>query len=130
MKLTLFQLRAVVTPIAPLCEHAIELPHPFRQTDIRRRDHQMVVMAHQAVRMAAPIELPDHLTENFQKMLAVRVTLIDRLTAITTRRHMVNRTTEFEASGSGHAADPIPTNATMLDLTPRSSFTFAKAAPF
>lgn len=31
--------RAVVTAIAPLRKHAIELAHPFGQIAIRRRDH-------------------------------------------------------------------------------------------
>ncbi|TAL95923.1 MAG: AraC family transcriptional regulator [Rhodanobacter sp.] len=68
--------------------------------------------------MATPIELPDHLAEHFQEVLAVHLIFMDRLTTITTRRHVVQPTTEFEANGSGHGAEPIPTNATKLDLTP------------
>ena len=116
LDLTPFSL--VVTSIAPLREHAIELAHTLRKISIRRGNHQMIVIAHKAVRMATPIELPDHLTEHFQKMLAIRVILIDRLTAIPTRGHVVERTTEFEANGSSHSADRTLANATMLDLTP------------
>jgi hypothetical protein len=70
--------------------------------------------------MATPIELPDHLTEHFQEVLTVCVIFIDRLSAITTRRHVLKRTTEFKANGSGHASDARPTDTTMLDLTPAS----------
>ena len=68
--------------------------------------------------MATPIEPPHHLTEHVKEVLAVHSIFMDRLTAIATRRHIVERTTEFEASGSSHGADPA--NATMLDLTPCS----------
>jgi len=51
-------------------------------------------------------------------MLPIRVIFIDRLTAITTRRHMAERTTEFEANGANHPADRTPRNAAKLNLTP------------
>lgn len=59
---------AAVTPIAPWREHAIELAHPFGQIAIRRRDPQMIVIAHQAIRMATPIEVLDHLTEHVKEV--------------------------------------------------------------
>lgn len=68
--------------------------------------------------MATPVESGHHLAQNLQKMLTVSIVLIDRLTTITTRRHMIERTTEFKAKGSGHARGSTPVDATMLDLTP------------
>ncbi len=38
----------------------------------------MIVIAHQAVRMATPIELPDHLAENFQEVLDMDLTSVLR----------------------------------------------------
>ncbi len=48
--------------------------------------------------MATPVELPDNVTEHVKKTLAIHLIFIDRLTAITTRRYVVKRTTEFEAN--------------------------------
>ena len=79
--------------------------------------------------MTNPIELPNHLTEHFKKVLAVHLILIDRLTTITTRRHIVKRTTKFEANGSSHVSEPTQTNATMIDLTPYFFLLFC-APPF
>jgi hypothetical protein len=83
-----------------------------------RRDRQMVVIAPQAVRMAAPIELAYHPAEQLKKLPRINVILMDRLMAITTRRYMTKRITEFEANVSDYA--PLATQhvATILDLTP------------
>jgi hypothetical protein len=64
-----------------------------------------------------PLNCP-HLTEHVKEVLAVHRIFPDQLTAITARRHIVVRTTEFEENGSSHGADPA--NATMLDLPPCS----------
>jgi hypothetical protein len=77
----------------------------------------MVVIAHQAVRMATPIEPTDSLIEHVRKVRAVRLIFMDRLTAITTRRLMVERTAELAANGSSHMAAPTPPNAAMPRLT-------------
>lgn len=42
-------------------------------------------------------ELPDNVTEHVKKALAVFIIFMDRLTAVATRRHVVERTTEFKA---------------------------------
>jgi len=57
-------------------------------------------------------------------MLPIRVVFIDRLMAITTRRHMVERNTGFEANGARHP-DRTPRNAAKLNLT--SCFRFPSA---
>jgi hypothetical protein len=57
------------------------------------------------------------------QQLAVNPIFIYCLTTITTRSHMVERTTEFEANVPSHAARPASTNAAMLDLTPCSLIT-------
>lgn len=79
------------------------------------------MVAHQTGRMAAPVELADHLTEHPKKLLTIHVILVGRLTAITKCRNVIQRTTKFEANGSSHAADLTPPDATTLDLTSGSS---------
>lgn len=112
--------RAPMPPVAPLREHAVELAHPFRQVSVRRRDHKMAVVAHQAVRRAAPVELPYRLPKYIEELRALPIVLVDRLTTIATRRHVIQNTTEFGADRSRHGPDITPRDTTMLDLPPAS----------
>jgi len=45
---------ALVTAVGPLSKHTVQLPHPFGQIALGGFDHEVVMIPHQAVSMAAP----------------------------------------------------------------------------
>lgn len=99
---------ASVAAIAVLREHAIELAHALRQIAIGRFDQQMVVIAHQAVGMHHPVERQHDLAQHLQKARAVNIILVDRLTSVATRGHVVQRPFKLNADRSSHAAEITP----------------------
>ncbi len=82
--------------------HAIELTHALGQISVGRFHHQVVVVRHQAIRMAQPIEPFHHLCQYLQKGEAVFVILKNRLLTITTRSNVIKRSGKLYAKGSGH----------------------------
>jgi hypothetical protein len=110
--------RASVPSIAPLGEYAIELAHAFRQVPVRRANNQMVVVAHQTIGVATPIEARNYVAEHQQELLAIAIVLVDSFAAVAARRYVVKRTVEFNAKGAGHADKTSPVVAIILDLTP------------
>jgi hypothetical protein len=102
-----------MSAIAVLGEYPIELAHALRQIAVRRLDQQVVVIAHQAVRMHHPIERRRHPTQHLQKARAIRIVLIDRLTPIPTRGHVVQRPFELNTNRSSHAAEITPGGGSM-----------------
>ena len=67
--------------------HPIEPTHPFGQIPFWCFHYKVVVVGHQAVRMAQPIEPFRHLCQHLQEGQAVFVILKNRLLTITTRGH-------------------------------------------
>lgn len=93
---------APVAPVAPLRVNTVELTHALREIAIRRRNHRVVVIAHQAIRMAAPVERRHHLAQHFQELRAIDIVLVDRLAPIAARADVIQRAVEFNTDGSGH----------------------------
>ncbi len=51
----------------------VQLAHPGGQIAFRSFDQQVVVVVHQAVGMAEPVEAPDNLTRELKEQLTVAV---------------------------------------------------------
>jgi len=51
----------VVAPVEPFRIHAVQPVHTTRDVCLRRLDQQVIVIGHQAIRMAHPSEEVDHL---------------------------------------------------------------------
>jgi hypothetical protein len=77
--------------------HAVELAHPLREIAIRGLNHQMIVIAHQAVGVTQPVEILDHRSQNIQKSMTVFVVLEDPLLAVAPRRNVVERTRKLKS---------------------------------
>src|SRR5712692_3662061 len=74
-----------VPVVEPHCIEEIEAVHPDRQVLVRGLDQEVVVVWHEAIRVAAPAVAGDNLAENGQKQLAVSVISEDLLPAIAAR---------------------------------------------
>lgn len=74
----------------------------FGEIAVRRRDHRAVMVAHQAVRMAASVESRYHFAKDAQKPRAIRIILENRFTTITQRRHVGERTINFNLGRSSY----------------------------
>ena len=71
--------------------HTIELAHPGRQVRLGRFDQHVEVVAHQAPRVAPPVEPRAHLAQNRQPLGSIQVVDIDRFAAVTARGDVIKR---------------------------------------
>jgi hypothetical protein len=78
----------------------------------------MVVVAHQAIGMTAPLKAADYLSQHTQKHRPVGIIQTDVLPGIASRGHMINCAGKFNAERSGHGVKFKAPNALMQDLTP------------
>jgi len=56
--------------------------------------------------MTDPVEVRHHMPERIQKRLTILVVLVDRLAAVATGRHIIERSGEFETDWSCRAQHP------------------------
>ena len=73
---------AMVSPIGPLREHAVQLAHALGQRRVTSLDQEVIVVAHQAVGMAHPAEPITDLSQHLKKHHPVGIVQIDILTTI------------------------------------------------
>lgn len=81
----------MMLPIEVLCLATVQSPHAATQIGFGCFEQQMVVIAHQAEGITAPVLLEDLLPEEGKKTVAVGVIEEDRLLGITPRRDMMER---------------------------------------
>ena len=93
---------ALVSPVKALRVYAIQLAHAFAEIGIRRFNHHVIVISHQAVGVTNPIETLTDLGERFEPRYAIIIGQIDVLAPVTARCDVVKRTGEFESEGAGH----------------------------
>ena len=62
----------------------------------------MIVIAHQTIGIALPVQLEDFVTEQFQEMLPVSLVVKDRLLVVATRGEVVERARVFHAKLVSH----------------------------
>lgn len=104
---------------------AVEVPHQARQVALARVQHEVVVVAHQAVRQHLGVEAVERMLEHGQVLDAVGVIAVDRLAAVTARGDVVDGAGEFEAEGAGHGAGSPERKGKRQDLTPRPASSMA-----
>ena len=80
------------------------MPHQPREIGAARVQHQVVVIAHLAIRQRPRIEAIHGLRDHLQLRQPVSVVTIDRLPSVTSGNDVVDRAGEFDAKGSGHGA--------------------------
>ena len=64
---------ASVNLVEPLGIHAVELPHPIGKIRVRRLHEQVVMVGHETVRVAPPVEALAHISAHPQEQLPVAV---------------------------------------------------------
>ncbi len=69
---------ALVPTVKSLRVNTIQLSHPGNQVPVRGFDHQMVVVVHQAISVAEPIETRLNSLQDIKEHLIVGTLLIDR----------------------------------------------------
>ena len=81
----------MMPPIEVLCVATVQSPHAATQIGFGCFEQQMVVIAHQAEGITAPVLLEDFLREEGKKAVAVGVIKEDRLLGIAPRCDMMER---------------------------------------
>jgi hypothetical protein len=93
---------ALVAAVEALGIEAIDVAHSGREIRARRLDHQMVVVGHQAVGVAAPAAAPDDFAERLQELATVGVDEEDGRAVVAARGDVVERAGELDPKGSCH----------------------------
>jgi hypothetical protein len=78
--------------------------HPGGEIPLRRFDHQMEMISHQAKGVHLPGSLGARLGERGQEALAIGVIAKDVLAPVTAAEHVINRTGELQTEFTRHAA--------------------------
>jgi hypothetical protein len=92
-----------MTPVVVLCiEETVDLPHPVRQIALRRFNQEVVMVIHEAIRVAEPMIPLDDLGEQARKALPICVIRVDGRTRVAAASHMINSARKFETQGSCH----------------------------
>ena len=108
VKPTLEQMALVtVPPVEPFREDAVQPVHPTRDVGIRRFDEKVIVVRHQAIRIAAPFERGGDLFEQLQESEAVVRVREDFRLAIPASCYVVDRPGGLGARRPAH----VPTVA-------------------
>jgi hypothetical protein len=101
-----------VAPVEPVGVHAVQPVHALRDVSFPCLDEEVVVIRHQAVRVAEPSQAINRLLYQLQEAGPVVCIDEDVLLAIPTRRHVVDRAGGLDARRSGH----LPTVAAAAEL--------------
>jgi hypothetical protein len=97
-------------------EAAQEVAHASSQIRVWRLDHEMEVIAEEAVAQTVPPAMPDRSREQIDEHLPVTVVVDDRLSSVTAGGDMEDSSRRFDAPrarhipDSGHAAGTRPRN--------------------
>jgi hypothetical protein len=92
----------VMPPIEELGKYSIQLPHAFREVAVGSLYDQVVVVVHETVGVAEPVEPLVDLMKYFKKGLSVLVVLIDSLPGIAAGSDMIDGPVVFYAQRPSH----------------------------
>ena len=106
---------ALVPPIEPLRVYPIELAHRGREVRLGRLEEQVIVVAHQTVRMAANMVADHGGSQHNEEAGAVVLVEEDRLTIVPARGHMVDPTGEMKSERPRHAPT-LPLRASLTQV--------------
>jgi hypothetical protein len=96
-----------VPPVEPAGVGAQKPFHARDQVGLRRLDHQMKMIRHQAIRMDLPPGFDTSLGQRLAEAVPIRVILEDRFAAITAIHDVVNRAGILHSELASHA-DELP----------------------
>ena len=94
----------MVSTVESLGIDSVDLPHAARERRAARLDQQVVMVVHQTIRPQRPVETIAGANQTIQKSLPILIIEVDRLTCITARHHVIERTGKFNAKGTSHGA--------------------------
>ena len=97
---------------------AVELPHAAGEIGLRGFEQQMIVVIHQAVRMAAPPEAIDDMGQSLQKQGTVPIIRDDGLAGVAATGDMAHGTRIFHAQRSSHEEHSTKIIVRLTGLTP------------
>jgi len=80
----------------------IEVAHALRKVSLDGFDDDVVVVVHQAPRMADPVESLAGLGEDFQPDQTVGIIKENGLAPVATRSHVIKPAGQFKSKGSRH----------------------------
>jgi hypothetical protein len=98
---------ASVNRVQPLGIDAFELPHPMGKIRVRRLHEQVVMVGHETVRVAPPVEALAHISEHPQEQLPAAVNAVDALTTVTARRDVLEGAEKLKSEGACHAQSQL-----------------------
>jgi hypothetical protein len=81
--------------------------YPHHQIGLRRFDHHVKTVLHQAKSMRSPIGLLADLRQSYQELVPIRIVREDRLAAIPAVHEVVNRPRVLDAQLPSHPAKII-----------------------
>ena len=83
--------------VVALRVNTVHMPHQSRQGRLPRVQHQVIVIAHLAVRQDLCVETVYRLRPDLPLEEAIAVVFVDRLAPVTARSDVVHRAEEFDA---------------------------------
>lgn len=92
----------VVAPVESFRIHAVQPVHTTRDVCLRRLDQQVIVIRHQAIRMAHPSEEVDHLLNQLNEPEPVAGVDEDLLLAVSARCDVIRSAVSLKARRAGH----------------------------
>jgi hypothetical protein len=92
----------VVAPVEPFRIHAVQPVHATGDVWLRRLDEEVIVIRHQAIRMAYPSEEVDHLLHQLNEAEPVAGVDEDLLLAVPARNDVIRSAVSLEAWWAGH----------------------------
>jgi hypothetical protein len=92
----------VMTPVEALRIRGVQPSHASREIGLRRFDQEMIVIAHEAVRVKAPSLLPNLAREERKKALPIVVIAEDHLTLIASGGQVIQGPCVFQTELSCH----------------------------
>jgi hypothetical protein len=91
-----------VAPVEPLRVHTVQPLHAERDVAVRRFDQEVIVVRHQAVRMASPFTQLDDLTQELEKPKPIANIGVDLQLSDAARRHVIDGTRCLHSRRSRH----------------------------
>ena len=93
-----------VAAVESLCEDAAEVPHPIRDSRLRRLEHEVEVVRHHAERVAHDPVAPHRLVERQQEIHVVVVSAEDPRTVVPAGSHVAEAVDQIASWLARHAS--------------------------
>src|SRR5262249_17353123 len=93
---------AVMTSVVVLRIETVGLPHPVRQIALRRFNQEVVMVIHEAIRVAEPMIPLDDVGEEGKKALSVCIIRVNGRARVAAAGYMIQSARKFETQRSCH----------------------------